>query len=149
MGFKDLMGKAQELTGAAADGVSGYLNEFNQALPTIQALGFTVQNFSVGMGFLPEVTASLVASVDDMDVDKLNELVEANKDRRVLVALLKALQAAYNIKKQVPDMPFEGLQVDMKLGLPPHIGVQFLRTHGAGRKALQARAAAALEPAVA
>ena len=81
--------------------------------------------FPASAGHAGEVRLTgLVASVDDMDVDKLNELVEANKERRVLAALLKALQAAYNIKKQVPDMPFEGLQVDMKLGLPPHIGVQ-------------------------
>jgi hypothetical protein len=135
MGFKDLVGKAQELTGAAAEGVSGYLDEFNQALPTIQALGFTVQNFSVGMGLVPEVSACLVASVDDIDVDKLTELVDAHKEKRVLVAILKALQAAYNVKKQVPNIPFEGLQVDMKLGLPPHVGVQFLRTHAAGKAA--------------
>ena len=134
MGFKDLVGKAQELTGAAAEGVSGYLDEFNQALPTIRGLGFTVQNFSVGMGLIPELTARLVASVDDIDVGKLNELVEANKERRMLAAVLKALQAAYNIKKQAPDIPFEGLQIDLKLGLPPHIGVQFVRTHGAGRE---------------
>ena len=143
MGLKDLMGKAQELSGAAAEGVSGYLDEFNRALPTIQALGFTVQNFSVGMGLVPELTASLVASVDAIDMDKLNELVDASKERRVLAALLKALQAAYNIKKQVPDIPFEGLLVDMKLGLPPHIGVQFLRTLGAGKEA------SALGPALA
>jgi hypothetical protein len=76
-------------------------------------------------------------------VDKLTELVDANKEKRVLVAILKALQAAYNVKKQVPNIPFEGLQVDMKLGLPPHIGVQFLRTHAAGT------VAAALAPALA
>ena len=136
MGFQDMMSKAQELTGAAAEGVSGYLDEFNQALPTIHALGFTVQSFSVGMGLIPEIAATLVASVDDVDVGKLKELIDANKERRVLVAILKALEAAYNVKKQVPNIPFEGLEVDMKLGLPPHIGVQFLRTHAAGKQAV-------------
>ena len=144
MGFKDLVGKAQELTGAAAESVSGYLDEFNQALPTIHALGFTVRNFSVGMGILPEIGATLVASVDDIDAGKLKELAETHKEKRVLSALVKALQAAYNVKQQVPDLPFKGLEVDMKLGLPPHIGVQFLHTLPSDKGA-----AAALAPALA
>jgi hypothetical protein len=126
MGFKDLMGKAQELKDAAADTASGYLDEFNEALPTIRALGFSVRNVSVGMGLIPEVGATLIAAVDDVKVEQLNELIEANKEKKTLVAVLKALQAAYNIKQQFRDIPFRGVQIDMKLGLPPHIGVQFV-----------------------
>lgn len=128
MGFKDLIGKAQELKDAATDTASGYLDEFNEALPTIRALGFSVRNVSVGMGLIPEVGASLIAAVDDVKVEKLNELIEANKEKKTLVAVLKALQAAYNIKQQFRDIPFRGVQIDMKLGLPPHIGVQFVST---------------------
>jgi len=48
--FKDLVGKAQELAGAAADTGGKFLNEFNEALPTMRALGFTLKDFRMGMG---------------------------------------------------------------------------------------------------
>ena len=135
MAFKDLMGKAQELAGVAAGAASDYLDEFNTALPTLQALGFSVRDFNVGMGLIPEVGATLVASIDNVNVSKLNELIEKNQEKKALVALLKALQAAYNIKQQVPDLQFQGIELDVKLGLPPHAGVKFLRSAPAGEAA--------------
>ena len=128
MAFKDLMGKAQELAGVAAGAASEYLDEFNAALPTLQALGFSVRDFNVGMGLIPEVGATLVASIDNVNVSKLNELIEKNQEKKALVTLLKALQAAYNVKQQVPDLQFQGIELDVKLGLPPHAGVKFLRS---------------------
>jgi hypothetical protein len=36
------------------------------------------------------------------------------------------LLAAYNIKQQIADIPFKGVEIDLTLGLPPHIGVAFV-----------------------
>jgi hypothetical protein len=128
MSLKDLISQAQEVAGEAADLGTKYLDEFNEALPTIHALGFSVRDFSVGMGLIPEITGTLVGCIDDIDVGRLRELIDRNQDTKTLVTFLKALQAAYNIKEQVPDISFKGIQIDLKLGLPPHVGVKFLST---------------------
>jgi hypothetical protein len=128
MSLKDLIGQVQQVAGEAADLGTKYLDEFNEALPTIHALGFSVRDFSVGMGLIPEVAGTLVGCIDDIDAGRLKELIALNTEKKTLVTLLKALQAAYNIKKQVPDIPFKGIQVDLKLGLPPHVAVKFLST---------------------
>jgi hypothetical protein len=136
--FKDLRDKAAGIASGASEVSAKYLDEFNEALPTLKALGFSVRDFSVGMGVIPEVSATLVAKIEDVNVSKLNGLAEQYKERKTLVFLLKALQAAYNIRNQVPDIPFTGVQLDMKLGLPPHAGVKFLgaaSVEGAGRPA--------------
>ena len=78
------------------------------------------------MGLIPEVAGTLVGCIDDIEVGRLHELIEQNQEKKTLVAFLKALQAAYNIRKQVPDIPFKGIQVDLKLGWPPHVAVKFL-----------------------
>jgi hypothetical protein len=80
------------------------------------------------MGLIPEITGTLVGCIDDIDVGRLRELIDRNQDKKTLVTFLKALQAAYNIKEQVPDISFKGIQIDLKLGLPPHVGVKFLST---------------------
>jgi len=126
MALKDLMNKAQEVTASASDAASKFLDEFNEALPTMRALGFTVRDLRIGMGLLPEIGAKLVASTDTMDPKKIDELIKKQQERKTLVALLKALQAAYNIKQQLADVSFKGVEIDVALGLPPHINVGFL-----------------------
>jgi hypothetical protein len=120
------MGKAQELAGTVNEAAGKIMDEFNEALPTMRALGFTVKDLRVGMGLLPEIGAKLIASTDTVDVKKIKELIEKNSENKTLVAALKGLQTAYNIKQEVGDLPFKGVEIDMSLGLPPHIGVAFV-----------------------
>lgn len=130
MEFRNFVGKAQELAGAtaaAATATAGrMLDEFNEALPTMRALGFTVKNLHVGMGLLPEVGATLVATTDTIDEKKLVELIEKHAEKKLLVTALKGLYAAYNIKREIPDVPLKGVQLDLTLGLPPRVNVAFV-----------------------
>jgi hypothetical protein len=132
MEFRGLVGKAQELAGAATATAGRMLDEFNEALPTIRALGFTVKDLHVGMGLLPEVGARLVASTDDIDAKKLEELIQKNAEKKVLHAALRGLLAAYNIRQQIPDVPLNGVELDLHLGLPPRVSVAFVNTVAAG-----------------
>jgi hypothetical protein len=126
MPFKDIVSKAQGLAGAAAEAAGNFVDEFNEALPTMRALGFTLKNLRLGMGLVPEIGATLIASTDTIDVKKIKELIEKHKENKTLVGMLKALEAAYNIKQQIGDIPLKGVEIDVTLGLPPHIGVQFV-----------------------
>jgi hypothetical protein len=130
MEFKNFVGKAQELAGAtaaAATATAGrMLDEFNEALPTMRALGFVVKDLHVGMGLLPEIGASLVASTDTIDEDKLQELIEKHAGKKLLVTALKGLYAAYNIKREIPGVPLNGVQLDLTLSLPPRVNVSFV-----------------------
>jgi hypothetical protein len=130
MEFRNFVGKAQELAGAtaaAATATAGrMLDEFNEVLPTMRALGFTVKNLHVGMGLLPEVGATLVATTDTIDEKKLVELIEKHAEKKLLVTALKGLYAAYNIKREIPDVPLKGVRLDLTLGLPPRVNVSFV-----------------------
>jgi len=126
MEFKGLVGKAQELAGGATETANNMLKEFNEALPTFRALGFTVKDLRAGMGIIPEVGVKLIASADTVDSKKIKELIEKNPDNKTLVTALNGLLAAYNLKQQIADFPYKGVEIDLKLGLPPHIGVSFL-----------------------
>lgn len=126
MAFKDLMGKAKDMAGAATDAAGNLVDEFNEALPTMRALGFTIKDLRVGAGLLPEIGAKLVASTDTIDVHKIKDLIEKHQDNKTLVSALKALELAFNVKQQIGDIPFKGVEVDVTLGLPPHIGVAFV-----------------------
>lgn len=131
MGFKDLVNQTKNLAGAATDAAGNMVDEFNQALPIMRGLGFTIKDLRVGAGLLPEIGAKLVASTDTIDVKTIKDLMEKHPDNKTLVAALKALELAFNVKQQIGDLPFKGVEVDVTLGLPPHIGVAFITSAAA------------------
>ena len=130
MEFRNLVSRAQgaaaSATAAVTTAAGRMLDEFNDAMPTMRALGFTVRDVHVGMGLLPEIGAKLVASTDDIDEEKLTELIETHAEKKLLIAALKGLHAAYNIKRELPDVPLKGVQLDLTLGLPPRVSVSFI-----------------------
>ena len=128
MEFGNMLAKTRGLTGSVGDAISGLLDEFNAALPTMKALGFSVEDIQVSMGLLPEVRAKLIASADNVDVQKLDELIQKKSEQKTLVAVLKALQTAYNVRSQLGDLGLNGVEIDVKLGVPPNIGIGFLKS---------------------
>jgi predicted regulator of amino acid metabolism with ACT domain len=128
MDLKNMMGRVQELSGAASEGVSKMLDEFNAALPTMRALGFSVQDIHVGMGVLPEIKAKLTASADSVDVKAIDEIIKKKSEQKTLVTVLKALQAAYNVRDQLGDLGLKGVEINVTLGLPPNISIGFLKS---------------------
>jgi hypothetical protein len=130
MGFNGVLGKTRDVAGYASDSVGKLLDDFNAALPTMRALGFTVEDIQVAMGLLPEVNAKLVAAAANIDVKALDEMIGKRSEQKTLVAVLKALQTAYGLREQLGDFGLKGVVVDVKLGLPPEVGIGFVKTVG-------------------
>ena len=135
MAFKDLMAGTEKLTGAVADTAGRALDEFNEALPTMRALGFTIRDFHMSMALIPELSVKLVASASTIDVKRIDELITQYKDKKLLVALLKALQAAYHVKEQLGEAYFGSVEMDLTLALPPRISVGFVSVTETAAKA--------------
>lgn len=136
MDFKNMMSKAQELTGDASETISKILDEFNAALPVMKALGFSVEDLQVGMGILPDVKARLVADADNIDVKVIDGMIQKESDHKTLVAVLRALQTAYNVRNQLGDLWLKGIEINATLGIPPNISIGFLRKVPAGAQSL-------------
>ena len=127
MVLSGLVNKVDGLTGAVLGGAGKFLDEFNDALPTMRALGFTIKDFRMSMGLPPDINAKLIASLDTVNVSRINELIAQHKDKQFVVTLLKALQAAYHVKEQLGDSAFKSVEMDITLGLSPRISVGFAR----------------------
>jgi hypothetical protein len=126
MGFKDLMSKAQDLANSTGEAADKFLDEFNEALPTMRALGFTIRDFRMSMGIVPEVNAKLVASVSTIDSGKIDDLISRHNEEKLLVTLLKAIKGACHVREQLGVDCVRNIEMDVTLGIPPHIGVAFL-----------------------
>jgi hypothetical protein len=127
MNFSNVLDRTRSLTDTASAGVSKFLDEFNAALPTLKALGFSVQEIQVSMGLLPEIHAKLVDSAANIDVKVLDDLIKKAGEQKSLVAILKGLQTAYNLRDQLGDLGLSAVVIDLKLGIPPSVGIGFLK----------------------
>ncbi len=127
MVLSGFVNKVDGLTGAVLGAASKFLDEFNDALPTMRALGFTIKDFRMSMGLPPDINAKLIASLDTVNVSRINELIAQHKDQQLLIAILKALQAAYHVKEQLGDSSFKSVEMDITLGLSPRINVAFAK----------------------
>ena len=127
MVLSGLVNKVDGLTGAVLGGAGKLLDEFNDALPTMRALGFTIKDFRMSMGLPPDINTKLIASLDTVNVSRINELIVQHKDQQFVVTLLKALQAAYHVKEQLGDSTFKSVDMDITLGLSPRVSVGFAK----------------------
>ena len=125
-----MLNKTRDLAGSASDTVGKLLDDFHAALPTMRALGFTVEDIQVAMGLLPEVNAKLVATAANIDVKALDEMIAKTSEQKTLAAVLKALQTAYSLRDQLGDFGLKGVVVNLTLGLPPKVGIGFVKTVG-------------------
>ena len=111
---------------SAAGKVNEMLDDFNQAVPTLQALGFSIKDVRADVGVPPQIKAKLTGSVEAIDAKKIQGLIDANSDKKFLVTVLKGLQAASHVKEQLSGLGFKGVEAEIKLGIPPSVSVNFM-----------------------
>ena len=87
--------------GAVADKAGDMIRDFNDAIPTIKALGLSVSDMSFKMGIPPEIGATFTGSVEALDQAKIKELIERHADKKLITALLETLRTASNLKDQL------------------------------------------------
>jgi hypothetical protein len=102
------------------------LDDFNTALPTMKALGLSVADLDLRIGWLPSVSARLRGSFKDIDAKKIQHLREGSSNNKVLVSVLRALETASNVKKLVGSIAVEGVEVYLRLGLNFAVDVKFI-----------------------
>ena len=106
--------------------VQGLVQDFNAAIPTMKALGFSVSSFTIGVGLIPEIDAILKGSVKALDPHEIQKVIEEHADNKSLRAILEALHTAAKFKEQLTEMGIKGVEIDIKLGLPPLVSIDLL-----------------------
>ena len=122
--FKEAKEKVADIGGVAAEKLSAVLEDYSVAVETFENFGFKVTRFRVGMGLLPEINTSIRGSLKRVKEDEIKELIEKNKDKKILVAMLNALLAAKDIQVRAKLVNFGQVVLDVKLGIPPSISFE-------------------------
>jgi hypothetical protein len=124
MDLKDIFKKGkEELICASLGKMSEYLDDYKKALMVMETFGFTVGKLKVETGLPPNVQTSILGSIENIQTDKLNKLIEEHQGEALLVALLKALVLTRQLWECL-DLKLTGVILKVTLGMPPKIDAE-------------------------
>ena len=115
---------AADLGGVALQRVNELLDEYKRLVAVLQTYGLTVGTFEVGTGLLPEIRTSITGSVAALQEDAIKKEITAHAGQALLVSVLDALLKAKGLYNRV-GLTFGLMTVDIKISVPPSIGVRF------------------------
>ena len=118
--------KAGRAGSATTTMINNWLDDFNNAVKLLSTFGFRVGKFKVGSGVTPKIATSIIGSLEKVEKQKIKKLIDANRERKIVTAILKAVLTAKNIQERVDVLPTLDVRIDVVLGWPPDISIDFL-----------------------
>jgi len=130
-GEGDVLGKVklatQDIGGladAALSKMDAALDQYKKGCDLPAKFGFSVSKFHVGIGAIPEISGEVIGSVDRMQIDALQQMIEDHQGESLLVTMLNAMVTAKRIYDRV-DLKCPKTTLHVKLGLTPSFDVRF------------------------
>lgn len=131
-GLKDKLENLKEgidsdaLKGKGLEKIIEMLDSLNDSIPKIKALGFSVRDFRIGQGVIPDIMIKIAGDINAINPGKIQEIIDQYPDDKILITILKSLQTASHMKDRLSALDFKGLEAEVTLGLPPSIAINFM-----------------------
>lgn len=116
--------KVSEMAAASADQLSGSLEEIANGSDEIRAVGYELEKVAVEVGIIPKISLAVakLCNVDNQDTAKV---IERNKDKKSLAALLRALSKADDMMRNLQLRGRQINSVEIDLSVPPVVRFVF------------------------
>lgn len=126
--FDEMQEQTTNLTTIAKEKINQVIEEYKRFLPYAEQLGLKVQSFNIEAGVLPKIEMSLRGSIDSIEVEAIEKIKSENQNNQLICAVFNGILLA----KQWNDLLssvyidiFKDIIVDIKLGIPPTVGIRF------------------------
>ncbi|MFB2934702.1 hypothetical protein ACE1B6_05440 [Aerosakkonemataceae cyanobacterium BLCC-F154] len=126
--FEDMQEQTTNLSTMAKDKVNQVLEEYKRFLPYAEQLGLKVESFNIEAGVLPKIEMTLRGSIDAIKKETIERIKSENQNNQLLFAVLNAILLAKQWNDVLLDAYidiFKDIVVDVKLGIPPSVGIRF------------------------
>ncbi len=124
--LKDSLSFLSDLKEAGWEKVSKLVNDILGLEPLIEVTGFSMRDISVDASIPPSITV-LFAKEKEVDAATIEKMLEENKDKEILKLIVKGLQKADSLQKEMSLSHYKFQGLGMKMGLPPNISLKFSR----------------------
>lgn len=109
-----------------ANKVNQALDDFQHAIPLLEAIGISTKTVEFEMSVPPMLMATLVGDISATNTEVIQQYIDENSDKSLLVLILKGFIGAYEIREKLSNIGLNGLELDLKLTAPPSIAVRML-----------------------
>ena len=124
MDLKDIFMKGkEELISVSMVKINEWLDDYKKAITVMETFGFTVGKLEVEMGLPPKVQTFILGSIENIQTEKVNKLIEEHQGETLLAALLRALVLIKQIWKSL-ELKLTGVILKVTLGISPKIDAE-------------------------
>jgi hypothetical protein len=119
--MEDVKGKATEAAGDAMAKVNEMVDEIKTALAVFEKFGFRAGKLKMDFTPIASVATSISGSLDKVEKESLEKLIEEHQENKLLCGMLKALIKAKQVRDRVEVDYFTGTTLNVQMGIPPKI----------------------------
>ena len=106
--------------------ITSLVNNILGLAPLIEATGFNMKEVSVDASIPPGITLSFL-KVKEVDKETSEKVLSENKDKEILNLIVRGLQKADSLQKEMNLAEYKFRGLNMKIGFPPDISLKLVR----------------------
>ena len=111
------------LSDTAKEKTYAVIDDRLKILPPLQEYGLVITSFGLELSLNPSLEVELKGKVSDFTDEKIEEILQENKNNRELSSVISAIKATLGFYKKAGDLPAKPLFVKLNIGVPPRVQV--------------------------
>jgi hypothetical protein len=111
------------------DKIINYVNGLGDIIPIIAETGYRLKGVDMEITIPPGVNMHF-EKFKNISKEKINQILEQNKDKELLRAIVKALVSADELQKKLKMGSLHLTDISVNLGLPPKVTIKFVKKKG-------------------
>jgi hypothetical protein len=120
--------KIAETSETSLEKLQEMMAEVDEISPFLRELGYTVESIHVEIGLIPSVSMDIGGMTKTMPEETYQKILEEQSERKILISVIKTLQAASTLQQKVHFMGMLSDNVTITLGVPPKVSLKFKKT---------------------
>jgi hypothetical protein len=122
----DARDKLTEGSSLSTEKVNQILGEYRQAIASLEPFGLKVGKMRVLVSIPPEISTTIIGSIEQIDEDRVREMLEKNSEKKLLSAILSALLTTIHVRETIDLGNLKTVRIDISLGIPPRVAVDLI-----------------------
>lgn len=116
--------QAEEASGGIKEKIQSVLAEFNEAIPAIKEVGYTVSEVEIEMGLPPKIKPHFMKE-KEVDEETSSKVLEKYKEKKITSLILNSLIKASSIQDGISIGALKFTEVEIEIGVIPTVIVKF------------------------
>ena len=118
--------KIVESSTLSTDRINSILEEYRRVLLLLKDFGLEVGKLRVMASVPPEISTTIIGSIDKINEEKVKDMQTEHSDKKLLSAILSALQTTIHIRRVVDLPELSDIRIDISLGIPPRVAIDLI-----------------------